>query len=235
MADPIEIIGRARSGGDVRLEFAEPLTRDEVDELAAELDAPLPHELVAVLGETRGIDGIEPLDFTGRTMDVEVAELAPAGLPFATDGAGNFWLLDLTPADRETVPVFFLCHDPPVFAFQSATLGDFLGELFGAHEPGRRSRVREVQEERVHEIWRANPGVIGRDAALARDSELSAFAAGLDETFEFVDLRAPEVGMGFSWGRHGPRTEVRRHGFARLFACAPPERRPGFFTRLRGR
>jgi cell wall assembly regulator SMI1 len=241
MADPVEVLRRARSGGlvdergrEVRLDFADPLTRADIDELGAEVEAPLPRELTAVLAETRAIDGVEPIDFTGRMMDVEAGELSPAGLPIATDGAGNFWVLDLTPDDRETAPVFFLCHDPPVFAFQSPTLGDFLDELFRGYAPPHRSLVRDLRETTVHEIWRTNPGVIGRDAALGTDVELSAFAATLEEEFDIVDLRAPEVGMGFAWGRYGPRTELRRHGYARLFACGRPEKKQGFFSRLRG-
>jgi hypothetical protein len=49
----------------------------------------------------------------------------------------------------------------------------------------------------------------------AGDERLSAFAAELDDRFTFVDLRSSPVGMGFSWGRHGPRTDV------------PPEKSPG--------
>ena len=43
--------------------------------------------------------------------------------------------------------------------------------------------------------------------------------------------------MGFSWGRHGPRTEIRRNGHERLFAYArPPKKPPGRLRRLlRGR
>jgi hypothetical protein len=54
----------------------------------------------------------------------------------------------------------------------------------------------------------------------AGDERLSAFAAELDDRFTFVDLRSSPVGMGFSWGRHGPRTDV------------PPEKSPGFLRRL---
>jgi hypothetical protein len=238
--DPIEVLRRVRGGGlvdergrAIRLDFADPVSSAEIDDLRAQVDVPLPNELIAVVAETRAIGGIEPVDFTGRTMDVESGELSPAGIPIATDGTGNFWVLDLTPEDGETAPVFFLCHDPPVFAFQSRTLGDFLDQLFRKYEPPHRSLVREVQETGVHEIWRTNPGLIGRDAALGGDAELSAFAATLEEEFDIVDLRAPEVGMGFSWGRHGPRTEFRRHGYARLFGSGPPAKRQGFFSRLR--
>jgi hypothetical protein len=33
--------------------------------------------------------------------------------------------------------------------------------------------------------------------------------------------------MGFSWGRYGPRTELRRHGHELLFAYRRPTVQPG--------
>jgi hypothetical protein len=242
MPEAVEVLRRMRASGvvdeggrKITLDFAPPLTADETDALRNEVGVPLPAELVAVLGETSAVEGVEQLDFTGRTMDVMVEEVAPAGLPFAADGFGNFWLLDLTPEPTATAPVFFLCHDPPVFAYQGASLGGFLEELSAMYEPGRPSTVRDVHDTSVFEIWRSNPSVVRRDTALAADAELTAFARRLDERFELVDLRRPEVGAGFSWGRYGPRTEIRRHGYARIFACGPPEQRPSFFRRLRGR
>jgi len=88
--------------------------------------------------------------------------------------------------------------------------------------------------DRLFDVWRNNPGTIERSAALAVDERLSAFAAELDDRFTFVDLRSPPVGMGFSWGRYGPRTDVRRHGHEALFAYAPPAKGPGLLARLFG-
>jgi hypothetical protein len=88
--------------------------------------------------------------------------------------------------------------------------------------------------DRLIDVWRNNPGTIERSAALAVDERLSAFAAELDDRFTFVDLRSPPVGMGFSWGRYGPRTDVRRHGHEALFAYAPPAKGPGLLARLFG-
>ena len=88
----------------------------------------------------------------------------------------------------------------------------------------------------MHRVWRTNPGTIAHAAALAStDETIRAFAATLDETWTVVDMRAAEPGFGFSWGRFGPRTRLRRHGDARLFAYAPPERKPGLLSRLLGR
>src|SRR6266496_3206303 len=74
---------------------------------------------------------------------------------------------------------------------------------------------------------RENPGTLDHTAALAGDENLRGFAAELDDRFQFVDLRSPEIGMGFSWGRYGPETEFRRREYQRLFAYARPKRKPG--------
>jgi hypothetical protein len=238
-ADAIEVIRQLRTaelvdadGERIVLDFAPGLTPDEIEGFRGELGGLLPVELALVLAQTREIDGIEPIDFTGRKMDVEVSEVSPAGLPIAADGYGNFWLIDLTFDDVETAPVLYLCHDPPVVVFQSPSLGDFLQELVRMYEPPHESLVSAVHDDHAFRIWRTNPGVIDHAAALAGDAELRAFAAGLEETFEFVDLRGADVGDGFTWGRHGPRTEIRRDGYARLFAIARPEQQPGLLSRL---
>ena len=241
-AGAVDALERARAaelvderGKPVTLRFAPPLPAAEIDALARELDAPLPHELRAVLEYTSGIDGpLETIDFTGRTLDVEVRELFPAGLPIAHDGYGNFWVLDLRPGDGDAAAVFFTCHDPPVALFQSPDLGHFLHETFRMLVPPHSSLVDDVHEDRLFAVWRTNPATLDHATALAGDEQLRAFAAELDARWTFVDLRAPEIGMGFSWGRHGPRTDVRRHGYERLFAYAPPERKPGLRRRLFG-
>ena len=240
--DPIEAIEEARSGelvdedGDaIELEFAPPLSSGEIDEVQAGCGVPLPRELRALLEHTAGIDGaLESIDFSGRTMSYEQEEVFPAGLPIAHDGYGNFWVLDLTPDTVETAPVFFACHDPPVILYQSPNLGHFLYETFRMSTPPHESLVDDVHEDRLFNVWGANPGTLDRATALAADDDLRAFASELDERFVCVDLRTPEIGMGFSWGRYGPRTEVRRHGYERVFAYARPEKQPGLLKRLFG-
>jgi len=188
---------------------------------------PVPEELRTLLAEDAGVAG-GPLevDLTGRSFSVGLEELFPAGLPIAHDGSGNFWVLDLTSDPTAPVHIFFLCHDPPVVLYQGADLRAFLHAA---------SRASPLDEDALFTVWRTNPGTLDRAAALAGDGELRAFASELDERFVFVDLRSPAGGDGFSWGRYGPRTEVRRHGEARLFAyAAPAERERGSFRRLLG-
>ena len=228
--DALDVIRRADVDG---LELAPPLPPDEVARLEEELGAPPSRELRAVLGRTAAIAGtrLDRIDFTGRTMDYEDRDIFPLGLPFASDGAGNFWVLDLAAEASDVSAVFFACHDPPVVLYDNPDLGHFLEDVVRME----RSQVDETRRESLFTVWRTNPGTIDHAAALAGDDDLRTFATELGDRFTFVDLRSPVVGMGFSWGRYGPLTEVRRHASQRLFAGAPPERKPGLMSRLLGR
>ena len=158
----------------------------------------------------------------------------PSGLPIAADGFGNFWVLDITPQPPRVAPVFFACHDAPVILFQSPDLADFLAEMFRMSVPPHQSLVDDVHKDRLFVVWRKNPGVIDQPTASASpDPALRSFAAGLPEHFQIVDLRHVDPGMGFSWGRYGPRNEVRRHGHKRIFGYAKPAN-GGFFAKLFG-
>jgi hypothetical protein len=84
-------------------------------------------------------------------------------------------------------------------------------------------------------VWRKNPGVITHASALASsDPDIQIFAAGLEASFDLIDLRDAQIGMGLSWGRYGPKTEVKRFGSKPIFAYSRPEK-TGLFSRLFGR
>jgi len=101
--------------------------------------------------------------------------------------------------------------------------------------PPHKSLIDDVHEDRLFQVWRKNPGVIDQPTALAGvDPELRAFASELPDYFQIVDLRKVDPGMGFSWGRYGPRTEVRRFGYERIFGYGKPPR-TGVFAKLFGR
>ena len=101
--------------------------------------------------------------------------------------------------------------------------------------PPHKSLVDDVHEDRLFDVWGKNPGVIDhQSAAISKNPKIQAFASQLPEHFQIIDLRQVEIGMGFSWGRYGPRTEVRRYGYERIFAYAKPPK-TGLFAKLFGR
>jgi cell wall assembly regulator SMI1 len=209
---------------------------DEIRQLESDLGFRLPGELSELLVHCTGLDGLLDtiIDFTGRSMSFGFEEAFPRCVPLAGDGCGNFWVLDVSPEGAAVAPVFFACHDPPVVLYQAPSLAAFLTEVVRKFRPPHRSLVDDVCEDRLFEVWRKNPGTITLAEAAGGDPVLQEFAATLEDRFQIVDLRTAPIGMGFSWGRYGPRPEMRRHGDHRLFAYAAPERR-GLWARLTGR
>jgi len=220
-------------GGPVTIELAAPLTSAQIDTLQKQLGQPLPQELRGLLAVCPGIDGcLAGIDFTGATMSFSHEEIFPNGLPIAADGYGNFWVLDITPQTPRVAPVFFAGHDPPVILYQSPDIASFLAEVFRMYAPPHESLVDDVHEDRLFDVWRKNPGVVDQATASASsDAALRALASGLPGNFQIVDLRSVDPGMGFSWGRYGPRTDIRRHGCERIFGYAKPPR-AGLFAKL---
>jgi hypothetical protein len=212
-------------GEPVQLRFDPPLSSPEIDAFEQGLPCPLSPDIRDLLAFCRGFEGgaADFVDFTGARCGYEHEEIFPNGLPFAADGFGNFWVVDLTPTSETWGPIYFACHDAPVILFQSPTLEHFLTELLKMSEPPHKSLVDDVHEDRLYRVWRKNPGVRTQAECLASaDPVLSAFARELEPSFQIVDMRNADTGFGFSWGRYGPRTVIRRHGTLPVFAYRKP-------------
>ncbi len=233
-AQPSELIDE--DGERVALKLLPPLSAGQIDALQQQAGLPLPEELRSLLAFCSGLEGcLDVIDFTGQSLAFAQEEVFPHGLPLAADGFGNFWVLDLTSQTTQVAPVFFASHDAPVILFQSPDLASFVAEVLRMFTPPYESLVNDVHDDRIFQVWRKNPGVVRQaEAAASADPVLRAFALGLPEHFQIVDLRRAGPGMGFSWGRHGPRTEIRRHGWERIFAYGKPPR-TGLLARIFGR
>jgi hypothetical protein len=223
-------------GRAMKLKLLPALDFDRLDALQKQVRQPLPEELRSVLSYCSGIEEcLDGIDFTGDGMEFEAKEIFPNGLPIAGDEFGNFWVLDITPETTQAAPVYFSCHDPPVVLYQSPDLASFLSETFRLYTSPYKSSIDDVADDKLFNVWRKNPGVIEQAAAAASpDAVMRSFASGLPAHFQIVDLRNAALGMGFSWGRYGARTEVRRYGYERVFAYAKPTS-TGFFAKLFGR
>lgn len=237
---PLELV-REASKKDFRSEDGEPITLkllpglsdSEIAKFESSLPCPLPAEIRDLLGFCRGFDELlESVDFTGLHQGFELRSVFPHGLPIAHDGYGNYWVVDLSPDSRSFGPIYFACHDAPVILFQSPTMEHFLVELFKLFTSPIKSLIDDVHEDRIFEVWRKNPGVMSHDQCLqSQDPQLSTFARELDPSFQFVDLRNPRVGYGFSWGRYGPTTVLRRFGTQPIFAY---QKKTGLLKRIFG-
>jgi hypothetical protein len=222
-------------GDPVTPEFLPGLDESAIRAIEQKIGAGLPADLYELLVHCSGIEGLlDPITFRGNA-DFEMAEIFPHGLPIAGDGFGNFWVVDALSAPENAAQIYFACHDAPIVLFQSNGIADFLIGLREMYTPPHTSRLDDVHEDRRFQVWQRNPGTLEHAEALkSDDSEVRLFAGRLDSRFHVVDLRRAPPGMGFSWGRFGPQTEIRRHGEQRIFACAQPPPKPGLLARLFG-
>ena len=213
------------------LELLPPVADSEIERLGSELSVPLPSELREALRVSAGfsngpLESLGFLDLAGFGME----DVFPNAYPLGHDGFGNYWVLDLPPDGDQCGPVFYACHDPPVIAFQSTSPSQFVREVVAMWQPGPRSPVDIVHEDVTSAIW-VDSELQNRTSLLApRDPVVADFAAGFPPEAFFADLRSPELGDGFSWGRYGPRTEWTRAGRLRLWATVPPPAPQGLFA-----
>jgi hypothetical protein len=200
-----------------------PLSAQELSTFSASLPCPLPPEIGELLAFTRGFSGtwLDEVTFARmpRALGFAFDEIFPHAIALANDGLGNYWVIDLTSESEYWGPIFYACHDAPVIVYQADSLLRFVQQVIrGATDPWK-SEISDVYGSLSDRIWSDNPGVLSFEHCVqSADHELKAFAGSLDETWQFIDLRNPVLGDGFSWGRYGARTLVKRFGEKRIFA-----------------
>lgn len=238
---------RNEDGGRQPLRLLAPASEDQLRELERTLPDPVPGEIRELLAVTRGFaNGPFEVDFSGYSRDAEgmrvpghVGEffgVFRCALPIATDGCGNDWMIDFTNGSSVWGPVFFVCHDPPVVVCTANDLREFIQEWLKLAEC-KESKLGPAVDQAVNQVWGENPSLIPHESAIASaDQEIKAFAEKAGGEFQFVDLRRPAVGQGFSWERvDNPDEDIMRDGPKLLFAIRKPLPKKSFLQRLFGR
>ena len=222
-------------GNQRTIRLLEPLSAAELAQLEALIPCQLPPDARDLLALARSFEGgpLESMDFSGL-MEPMFEELFACGLPIAHDGFGNYWIVDLTADSSSWGPIFYVCHDPPVIAYQCPDIATFIADVLVMCGPPYKGPINDVHERHSMRIWRENPGAVTRaDALTSSDPVVRGFAAQLTSGHFVIDMRNARIGDGFSWGRFGPKTSVQRAGAARLFAVRG--RPKSFLGRLFGR
>ncbi len=199
-----------------------PMSEPELTAFASTIPCPLPPEIEELLRFASGFSGtwLQDIKFASEERGSPLPDdIFRNAVPLAYDGAGNCWIVDLTSESRSWGPIFYACHDAPVIVYQTDSLLHFVEEVLKEGKKPRKSEIGEVRGPLSDQIWKDNPGVLSfSHCAASPDEDLRAFATSLDEAWQFIDLRNPVLGDGFSWGRYGPRTPIRRFGEKRVFA-----------------
>ena len=97
----------------------------------------------------------EELCFAEDAFAVDLAGIAPDGLPVAADGFGNHWVVDIR--DGRPAEVLFIAHDPPVVVLQAHSLGDFLVQWFETGLDPDVDNPLDAVHEAANKVWRRPP------------------------------------------------------------------------------
>ncbi|MFO1513167.1 MAG: SMI1/KNR4 family protein [Verrucomicrobiota bacterium] len=222
---------RGEKGRREPLRLLPPVSEEQVRKLEQALPGPLPAEIRELFTLTRGFEnGPYEVDFSGygraafgeRTPFGVVSEcfqILPYKLSIATDGCGNDWMIDLTKGASVWGPVFFACHDPPVFVFTAGDLREFIEEWLELAQE-KECKLGRAFDQAVMRVWTENPDRISHVSAIRSDDpEIRAFAERVGDGFQFCDLRRAASGAGFSRGHvDDPDTDMLRDGGNLLFA-----------------
>lgn len=207
-------------GNITTLKLRPGLSPESISAIETKLPCAIPNHVRELLEYTAGFDNgpLDDFDFTG-SLSFEYKDMFPYALPIAGDGFGNFWVIDVTSESKDWGPVFYACHDPAVIVYQADNLENFIKDFLRFANPPHQADLDKVHEEYSMTIWRHNPNVMDYQSCMTSpDKSLQEFAALLDETFQFIDLRNAKLGDGFSWGRYGYPQIIKRFKEELIFA-----------------
>lgn len=217
------------------------LSQEEIARFQQQLPGTLPHEIRELLLYSAGFEVQSQQLLKSRRMgdttrvlftgigDVGLSIL-PSPVALLGDGCGNFWVVDVSPIGAWGV-ILFVCHDPPVIAVQAADLGSFLGQVLNPGGSNTENTLDYVRNAATTRIWKDDPWLVSVQVARrSQDRTVSKFAEQLPDNYRVADLRLKKIGSGFSWGKGGPTTDIRRIGTELVFGVE--QKAPGFFSRI---
>jgi hypothetical protein len=204
------------------------LSVSEVAALTAQMpSATLPQEVYELLLYTKGLEfgwlQQVSLDAFG---EFGLQGLFPSCIELMSDGAGNFWVLDINKLG-EWGAIFYVCHD----------LGDFLAQLYEYATLNSASWLDEVYNRLSIKIWeerKTDASMMDVATAIALPNPIiNQFAAQQPLGFLLTDLRAGSSTKGFAHNKFSFRTgQVRKHDLEPIWAFETPQ--PSWFQRLFG-
>jgi hypothetical protein len=227
-------------GEPYRAKLLPGFSTEEIAAFAAQMPtAALPQEINELLSYSRGIDfgWFQPVSFDAFG-EFGLLGLFPACIELKSDGAGNFWLLDINQKGNWGA-VFYVCHDPPVIVRQADSLRDFLRQVRedARYEPT--SWLNEVYNHLTFRIWeerKLQPRLIAASiAAASTDVVLSQFAAQQSPGFLLADLRVGSATIGFAYEKffQDKGQQVYKHELEPIWAFEPSQ--PSWLSRLLGK
>ena len=218
-------------GDDYQVELLEGMNDQEIDKFKSHLpNNALPNEIEELLRFSKGFDFLEldevRFDAFGQ---FGFEEMFPYSIQLASDGFGNFWILDIDTQGNWNA-VYFICHNPAVVVKHSENLSEFIKHVDEFGLKGEMSNLDIIHEKTVFEIWNNKLGV---ENCNKNNLNLSIQKDELPDNIIKADLTNKPIKSGFPWGIYGPNTKVVRPSNEPNWVLYKKEKK-GFFSRIFG-
>jgi len=200
----------------------------------------LPNEVKQLLLFARGFefDGLEEVRFDAFG-EFGLCGLFPYCIELASDGFGNYWVLDIFETGGWGA-VFFVCHDPQVIVRQSGSLLEFLSHVQQFGNLGVKSQLNQVHEDLTTRVWqqrKMQSGLIKAESeSNPGDIVLQEFASNLPIEFLVADLRKNSSTQGFALDQISfTRNKIRKHPTEPIWGFEMPIKERNWLKRLLSR
>lgn len=222
---------KSEDGDDFQIELLEGLTDAEIKEFKNALPKNnLPEEIEELLRFARGFGFLflEEARFD-RFDDLGVEELFPFSVTLVGDGAGNFWVQDIS-SEGEWKEIYYVCHDPPVIVKHSNNLAEFIMHIDEYGRLDRASHFYEIYDKVVGDIWIEEQSIMDKNNR--KYNFPKAFLAQLPEVFMIADLVNEPIGTGFNWAKYGVNNKIIRFDDEPIWIMEKKKDKASFFTKL---
>lgn len=190
------------------VELLDGMTDSEIDSLKSQLPTnTLPNEIEELLRFSKGFEfyGLEEVRFDAFGH-FGFEEMFPYSIQLASDGFGNFWVLDIDSKGNWN-SVYYVCHDPAVIVKHFENLTEFIKHVDEFGQKGNQSILDIIHEQTVMEIWNEKVGIMEKNE---KNYDFNKVKVELPEMFLVADLTNQPIKTGFPWGKSGPNAKIIR-------------------------
>ena len=190
------------------VELLDGMTDSEIESLKSQLPTnTLPNDIEELLRFSKGFEfyGLEEVRFDAFGH-FGFEEMFPYSIQLASDGFGNFWVLDIDSKGNWN-SVYYVCHDPAVIVKHSENLAEFIKHVDEFGQKGNQSNLDIIHEQTVMEIWNEKVGIMEKNE---KNYDFNMVKVELPEMFLVADLTNQPIKTGFPWGKSGPNAKIIR-------------------------
>ncbi|MFC3809399.1 SMI1/KNR4 family protein [Lacihabitans lacunae] len=233
--EPIDILKsilnneyETEDGDRYKVELEEGMTESEIKSFVKVLPNNfLDESIKELIRFSKGFNfhGLEDVSFNAFGH-FGLEEVFPNSIQLASDGFGNYWVLDIG-NNGEWKEVYFVCHDPAAIVKHSKNISEFIQHVDEFGRLGSESNLDIIHEKIVFDVYEGK--VENHEKSINEFDFPDEFITQLPEDYVIIDLENQPIKSGFNWAKFGPNTRIIRFGDRPIWVL---EKKKGFLRKI---